>query len=577
MSSSLINNVIQIYFDSVFGMTDAGMVQMFKVLESSGLRGFLGCSSAIYKAALVEFFQNASVRDDKVVSAVQGKSVEISEELFAGTFELPTEGLTDMHDVPKDLVIDARSAFSMSGEQLKTSCKKREMKFEFRLLNDILAKTVTVKASSFDAVTHERFLMMSAIHGGVKLRRLEILDSVSDIVAKEEQMLQWAETDSLQTAVQRRVHYSKMRQHKLVWTRPSFSRFFEGTNIDRGAVIARSHETIRSSCWIRHLNLFGGSWTVVEGFDRWPVQDLDSRPPFSGRWGWIKFCRDIVQFSIFGHLQPVGTVNLCRDIVEIGIVLDIKTDPTEFVGIFRRGLDVILPSSSSSSRSSQPENHNSSSSSSSSDSPMHFTADDIPQIEEKTAVIPQTSIIAVVFSSIDYSEAIAHLQATVDQISMEQVPSRFHVEKLKVALSKRISTLETAFLMAPGNHDRAAFVQTDILRKEMQDQKVALSKEFEDQMAAIRNDFLEFHVETQENYTTLCDHLAEIIAYINRGRDNKKGEVGSSRGPQPPPDDRNRPGSGNGGRGRGSSSEPSRKRGGGSYGGGGRFRYWFGE
>ncbi|KZV22858.1 splicing factor 3B subunit 1-like [Dorcoceras hygrometricum] len=42
------------------------------------------------------------------------------------------------------------------------------MKVEFHLLKDILAKIVTVKAGSFDAVTHERFLMMSAIHGGVK-------------------------------------------------------------------------------------------------------------------------------------------------------------------------------------------------------------------------------------------------------------------------------------------------------------------------------------------------------------------------------------------------------------------------
>ncbi|KZV32489.1 splicing factor 3B subunit 1 [Dorcoceras hygrometricum] len=41
------------------------------------------------------------------------------------------------------------------------------MAFEFRLLNDILAKSVILKAGSFDAVTHERFLMMSAIHGVV--------------------------------------------------------------------------------------------------------------------------------------------------------------------------------------------------------------------------------------------------------------------------------------------------------------------------------------------------------------------------------------------------------------------------
>ncbi|KZV18676.1 hypothetical protein F511_37111 [Dorcoceras hygrometricum] len=146
-----------------------GMVQMFKALESSGLRGFLGCSSAIYETALVEFFHNSSVRDGKVVSTVQGKAVEIIEKVFAGTFELPMEGLTEMTDVPKDLVFDARSAFSMGGEQLKTTCKKREIKYEFLLLKDNLAKTVTVKAVSFDAVTHERFLMISAIHGGVKV------------------------------------------------------------------------------------------------------------------------------------------------------------------------------------------------------------------------------------------------------------------------------------------------------------------------------------------------------------------------------------------------------------------------
>ncbi|KZV38164.1 splicing factor 3B subunit 1 [Dorcoceras hygrometricum] len=145
------------------------MVKMFKALECSGLKGFLGCSSAIYEAALVEFFQNASVQDDKVICTVQEKSVEFTEEVFAGTFDLPTEGLTDMSDVPKYLVFDARTAFSYDGEQLNTSCKKREMKFDFHLLNDILAKTVTVKAGSFDAVTHERFLMMSAINGGVKV------------------------------------------------------------------------------------------------------------------------------------------------------------------------------------------------------------------------------------------------------------------------------------------------------------------------------------------------------------------------------------------------------------------------
>ncbi|KZV23152.1 hypothetical protein F511_04991 [Dorcoceras hygrometricum] len=134
MAASLINNAIQVYFDSVFSMEDEGMVQMFKDLESSGLRGFLGCSSAIYEAALVDFYHNASVRNNKIFSSIQGKSIEISEEQFAGIIELPIEGLTEMNEVPKELVFDARTAFYADGEQLKTSCKKREMKFEFRLL-----------------------------------------------------------------------------------------------------------------------------------------------------------------------------------------------------------------------------------------------------------------------------------------------------------------------------------------------------------------------------------------------------------------------------------------------------------
>ncbi|KZV25199.1 hypothetical protein F511_21917 [Dorcoceras hygrometricum] len=99
----------------------------------------------------------------------QVKSIEITEEQFSGIFELPTEGLSDLSEVPKDLIFDAWSIFSKSGEQVQTSCKKRKMKYEFRLLNDILAKSVTVTAGSFDAVTHERFLLMTAIQCGLKI------------------------------------------------------------------------------------------------------------------------------------------------------------------------------------------------------------------------------------------------------------------------------------------------------------------------------------------------------------------------------------------------------------------------
>ncbi|KZV20556.1 mucin-2-like [Dorcoceras hygrometricum] len=169
MASSLFSNTIHVCFDSVLAMENAGMVAMFKALAASGLQEFLGCPPVIFETTLVEFFHNASVRDGLVVSTVHGQQVEISEEIFASTRKLPTEGLIDLHEVPLDAVLKARRAFSYDGKLISTSCKKRERVFEFRLLSDILDKSVTVKVGSFDAVTHERFLMMTDIFGGIKV------------------------------------------------------------------------------------------------------------------------------------------------------------------------------------------------------------------------------------------------------------------------------------------------------------------------------------------------------------------------------------------------------------------------
>ncbi|KZV32515.1 hypothetical protein F511_35120 [Dorcoceras hygrometricum] len=686
MAASLIHNAIQVYFDSVFSMADKGMVQMFKALESSGLHGFLGCSSAIYEAALVDFYHNALVQDNKVISSIQGKSAEISEEQFAGIFEFQTEVLTDMNEVPKDLMYDARSAFSAGGEQIKTSCKKNEMKFEFRLLNDIQAKT-TVKAGSFDAVTHERFPMMAAIHGGVKInwgrllfnllkdmgapdlelgeskafrplkilnsktvgtytaenksinaeevlevpvekvvkkaaikripapavaepaankkrstvgrdapveKTLEIvpvkeketpvkkksvekmidstdtdplskvpelteisksdeesmtidellqqipeemmlpsntaaeptkikfvhgiqikevywykaslpqieaadkgkaplsspignLESVSDLAAKEEQMLAWAEIDSLQTAVQRRMYiivkYREMLLRKFLEARHSnFESGMPTTAIDLKVLdlLSDAHRIVLEKL-MEQLKIHKLAWT---------------RPSISSLCGvmynMVEFFHDFILASI-------------------GQVVDIEADPMDFFGVFRRGLDVDLNFSSSSS--SQSENPSSSSSSSSNDSHMPFTADDIPEIPSSDDVLQieetpdvQISLLTAGVPSTDYTEAFVQLRATVDNISLEQVQTKFHIDKLKAGLSKKISSLETAFLTTSDNQDKVVLVQTNILRKEMQDQKAALSEELADirkelqyHKATIANDLLEFRVKTQEN------------------------------------------------------------------------------
>ncbi|KZV50733.1 hypothetical protein F511_09260 [Dorcoceras hygrometricum] len=154
------------------------MVNMFKDLESTGLRGFLGCPSVLYEQELEQFFDTALVKDGDITCVVSGKYVAIPEDRFAGIFNLPTEGLTDLSKVPNNLVLQARTLFSKSSVPVQFSCKKRLMKYEFRLLNDILAMSITVKAGSFDAVTHKRFMIMTAIHFGIKVNWSKILSEV---------------------------------------------------------------------------------------------------------------------------------------------------------------------------------------------------------------------------------------------------------------------------------------------------------------------------------------------------------------------------------------------------------------
>ncbi|KZV30142.1 dystroglycan-like [Dorcoceras hygrometricum] len=132
----------------------------------------------MYEDALVDFFENAFVRSGVVISTVGGQLVEISEKLFAETFELPVDGLGDLSEMPKDAIFDAKSIVSLSGEPINLSGRKNQMKMPFRLLCDIVAKAISVKAGSFNAITVEKFSLMTAVVCGVKMNWAKFLFGV---------------------------------------------------------------------------------------------------------------------------------------------------------------------------------------------------------------------------------------------------------------------------------------------------------------------------------------------------------------------------------------------------------------
>ncbi|KZV30735.1 hypothetical protein F511_39515 [Dorcoceras hygrometricum] len=178
MASSFYSNAQHVDFESVLSMDDREMVSMFEALMASVLRGFLGFPAVVYEDDLVDLFENGSVRNGVIISTVGGQLMEISEELFAESFELPVDGLGDLSEMPKDAIFDARSIVSLSGEPISLSGRKNQMKMSFRLLCDILAKAISVKAGSFNAITVEKFSLITAVVCRIKMNWAKFLFSI---------------------------------------------------------------------------------------------------------------------------------------------------------------------------------------------------------------------------------------------------------------------------------------------------------------------------------------------------------------------------------------------------------------
>ncbi|KZV21024.1 hypothetical protein F511_28246 [Dorcoceras hygrometricum] len=336
-----------------------------------------------------------------------------------------------------------------------------------------------------------------------------------------------------------------------------------------------------------------------------PVQDIDSRAPFSRivRDLWAEVCVVVVQFTLIGSLRSASTINRCRDI--IGPLVDIDEIPTGFRGLFQNGLntnsfvtflnDVVgqpeeqvlseveyfssddsivyrspshdaepsvqsapavdISSVPTDSVTHFPRNSDislhSPHQSSSTESSMHFNTDDIP-LGTETAVeqilFPNTAA-----PTTDLSEQIDDLEkASANACTQQDQDLRGHFKSVRQEIQIQKTTLSFEVLeFKQGVRAQSGILSTELadIRKEIKDQ----TKEFEDKLAAIHSDLLEFRVATQEQYATLRDDLVGLIAFVTRGRDDKKGKVGSIHGRGQPP-------SGDGGS-SGSRSEPSRKRG----------------
>ncbi|KZV58075.1 hypothetical protein F511_39661 [Dorcoceras hygrometricum] len=174
MAASFFGNALQVDFDSVIAMENAEMAQMFKTLENTGLKGFMTASNSVYESAMVEFLANEKVIAGTIVSFVANRKLAITKEIFAEVFGLPTEGMVGFLDIQKKTVDEMRIQLSGTDAPFRTPSKKKQLKMEYRLLHDIVAKYLCSKDGSFDMVTSEKFDLMVAITAGLKINWAQV-------------------------------------------------------------------------------------------------------------------------------------------------------------------------------------------------------------------------------------------------------------------------------------------------------------------------------------------------------------------------------------------------------------------
>ncbi|KZV32449.1 hypothetical protein F511_15707 [Dorcoceras hygrometricum] len=160
-------SALQVNFESVLSMDNAGMVKMFKSLEESGFRGFL-VSGSVFEGALTELFANTSIIAGTIVSIVAKRRMVITKDVLRSVSS-SNRRIVSFLGLPAKTVADMKVFFSAIDVPFRPLSKKKDMKVEYRLLHDIVAKSLSAKAGSFDVVTTEKFEMMVVISAGMKI------------------------------------------------------------------------------------------------------------------------------------------------------------------------------------------------------------------------------------------------------------------------------------------------------------------------------------------------------------------------------------------------------------------------
>ncbi|KZV50589.1 hypothetical protein F511_17176 [Dorcoceras hygrometricum] len=490
-------------------MDDPGMVSMFEALMASGLRGFLGCPTVVYEDALVDFFENASVRNGVVFSTVGEVAAEalVVEPLDV---EEPRCSSADAVDLIIQQVLDETRADDAPA--------------------DITEPAVTEEKNWFDLPYDDLFKQWEAERPVVMASDTEDEDVATAEVAPADEVQKVEEVEAPISAVDTVSADELTSLDDILLSIPVDiplpSTCMEVTKIKMGQMIKIPGVT-KWTWFLKHL-------------PRIPAEDKgkEFKEEQVLRWGETESPQIAIQRKFY-------------------ILLKYRTILVwKFLDAWRINF---APGQGSTAVDLQLALEQQQSSFSSSSSSLRFDHTDVDTTASSRLPISQ-----------DLSALFADFQATISEQlfeSQSNISSKLHKieQNVRDSLNDQAAVFKSLSQEARQENRTLDDVQTirfNEFRKHVLEKNASIfigladvRKEVDaihakvDIMASRLNDIqkdaeatkeahshqlLEFQSQAQENHTVIHAQLSELVDYIHRGRADKKGETSGSRGPQQP-------------------------------------------
>ncbi|KZV40717.1 golgin candidate 5 [Dorcoceras hygrometricum] len=543
MASSLISSSHHVDFESVFGFDDAGMVKMFETLITIGLKNFLGCPAVFYEADLIEFFTNGSARRKRILvlddadetgdSAPEQPAAEIAAGAQVPIVDDPVATQPDVVPTVEATTDDPVAMIEKILNQLDTVAGTDG--------GDQPAAPATESTSWFDlpfmlARRESEGLLSSDTDEDLEqiFTEIDTAGTTAGTVSSEQTLDSVDETGPVTRTISSKKFAEEHMSIDDLLLQISYDMLLPSvtaakiTNIRLGESInireVKEHDLYYAS--LPRISIHDKGKGILEEDE--PGVDTDS----------------FVRYFSDSDVESLAEIDVSS-----------SDAPTEELPYF-----VESPESSS------PISPHQESSSSSTDVSMHFDKDDI-LLDDNANVQPTFSDVPADISPF-FDDLKTYISQRMDTATSDILSRLRTIERgIQDTLGKQndyfrgliqsarqdaqtqdnIQTLRfNEFRKNIMAQNASIFTGLADVQKEVQEinAKVdimatnleTVKKDVEASKEALSHQLLEFQAQAQANHNILHAQLSELVAYINRGDDNKKGESSSSsRGPQPPP------------------------------------------